>query len=582
MADKIVVEAEVKSNIGDVSKDASGLASEFKIMGVSLNSVKAGFKSAAVAAKASFATMRAGLISTGIGAFVVLIGSLVSYFTNTKRGADTLKRAMTGLGAVVSVITDLFSRVGETMVNAFKNPQQTIKDLWKALKKNIVNRITGVVDQFKALGKVIKSALSLDWDGVTEGAGEFGTALIQVGTGMDEIQQKNFANTLKGITTEIKKEAAAMMALEKRTQNLRDADNKFMVQKAKTRQEIEKARLNAEDETKSAEERLEALKTALSLEEKTTQRELELAAERLAIQKEEMALSENSAEDEERLAQLKVELIEKETASVKMRRRVVTEVNALEREILAEEKARAKEKQDIIDAEAKRLEDSAKRLEDSAKKKADDDKKRRDAEAAAEAAAAEESIRLAEEVAAKKKAVQEEMISNFISTINSSLEAQGNRIEAEYNREIELAEASGKDTEAIEEKFEAKRVALAEKQKKVKIGLATVSMYQSVVAAYNAGSELPGVGVVMGPVSAAAALAAGLANINAIMQTDVGGGGGGGSVSAADQPPAPQMMSGAFDISGGIAPEASKSYVVTDEMSNSQNQLANIRRRATI
>jgi hypothetical protein len=61
-----------------------------------------------------------------------------------------------------------------------------------------------------------------------------------------------------------------------------------------------------------------------------------------------------------------------------------------------------------------------------------------------------------------------------------------------------------------------------------------------------------------------------------------GGGGGGGGGGAVAQPPAPQMMSGAFDISGGVAPEATKAYVVTDEMSNSQNQLANIRRRATI
>ena len=58
-----------------------------------------------------------------------------------------------------------------------------------------------------------------------------------------------------------------------------------------------------------------------------------------------------------------------------------------------------------------------------------------------------------------------------------------------------------------------------------------------------------------------------------------GGGGGGGGGSAT---PAPQMMSGAFDISGGVAPEATRAYVVTDEMSNSQAQLANIRRRATI
>ena len=41
-------------------------------------------------------------------------------------------------------------------------------------------------------------------------------------------------------------------------------------------------------------------------------------------------------------------------------------------------------------------------------------------------------------------------------------------------------------------------------------------------------------------------------------------------------------MSGSFDISGGVEPEPIKAFVVTDEMSSSQNQLANIRRRATI
>ena len=59
-----------------------------------------------------------------------------------------------------------------------------------------------------------------------------------------------------------------------------------------------------------------------------------------------------------------------------------------------------------------------------------------------------------------------------------------------------------------------------------------------------------------------------------------GGGGGGGR--AASATPAPQMMSGQFELGGGIAPEPVKAFVVTDEMTNSQDQLANIRRRATI
>ena len=37
-----------------------------------------------------------------------------------------------------------------------------------------------------------------------------------------------------------------------------------------------------------------------------------------------------------------------------------------------------------------------------------------------------------------------------------------------------------------------------------------------------------------------------------------------------------------FELSGGIKPEPVKAFVVTDEMTNSQDQLANIRRRATI
>ena len=279
----------VKSNIGEVSKDAAGLAGEFKVMGVSLNSLKAGFVAVGRTAKASFATMKAGLISTGIGAFVILIGSLVTYFKNTKRGADTLAQGFAAIGAVVSVLTDRISKVGEAISFVFSG-------------------------QWKQAGEALKG-------------------------------------TFSGITAEVVEEAKAMAKLKKRLQELRDADNEFMVQKAKTRQEIERARLIAEDETKSAQERLDNLKKALELEKQTTEQEVELAKERVEIQKAEMHLSENMAEDEEKLAQLKARLVETETASIKMRRRVIMEVNALEREIAAEDKARRKAKLDAIKKE---------------------------------------------------------------------------------------------------------------------------------------------------------------------------------------------------------------------------------------
>jgi hypothetical protein len=323
MADKVVIEAEVKSNIGEVSKDASNAAGEFKIMGVSLNGVKAGFISAGASAKAMFGSIKAGLISTGIGAFIVAIGSLVSYFTNTKRGADTLQRAMAGLGAIVDVLTDAFSELGEIIIDTFTDPMPALKNFGNGLMKFLKDPTGATRDMF------VKATLAA-----------------------------------KDFKDELVEETAAMIALKKRTQELRDADNEFMIQKAKTRQEIEKARLIAEDETKSATERLANLKKALELEAKTTQAELVLARERMEIQKQEMLLSENLVEDEQKLAELKTAIIEKETASIKMRRRVVTEVNALEREIFAEEKSRAKEKQDLIDADAKDEIDLAKKVSD--------------------------------------------------------------------------------------------------------------------------------------------------------------------------------------------------------------------------
>ena len=97
----------VKSDIGDVTKDtekltkeASNAAGEFKVMGVSLNGVKKAFASAAVTAKGMFGTIKAGLISSGIGIFLIAIGALVQYFKDSEEGASKLKQITSALGVV--------------------------------------------------------------------------------------------------------------------------------------------------------------------------------------------------------------------------------------------------------------------------------------------------------------------------------------------------------------------------------------------------------------------------------------------------------------------------------------------------
>ena len=577
----------VKSNIGDVSKDAGNAASEFRVMGVSLNGVKAGFASAAVTAKGMFGTIKAGLISTGIGAFLVIIGSLLAYFKSTKRGAEMLERGLAGVGAVVNVITDYFSSFGETVVSAFSDPKQAIADLWEAIKTNIMNRVEGLIDTFGALGDTIKAAFSLDWEGVKAGAADFGESMIQTATGVDDLVGKMAAG-FKSLGDEIEKDVTAAMNLKRATQELRQAENDYSKERAQTMQEIQKARLEALDDSKTAEERLAALQKANDLELATTAKAIELQKERIRIQQQEMDLSENMQEDEDKLVELEVAKINMQTQSFQTQKRLATEMETLTNEIRANEKAA----QDKADKEEKERQKS-KQLDKIAaeewglERKIEGTKRETDEEFKIRIEAAKKLAKDEEDIEKQKQALKKQMLSDLKSAISSSLDAQGKMIENEYNKEKALAEANGKSTEAIDKKFEAKKTALAEKQKKVKIAMAMIDMYQSAVAAYGQGMAVPApAGLVMGPLAAGLAVAAGLANINSIMQTDVGAGGGGGGASATaptgSGSPAPQMMSGAFDLSGGTEPDAFKAFVVTDEMTNSQNQLANIRRRATI
>ena len=485
MADKVVIEAEVKSNIGDVSKDASGLVGEFKVMGVSLNGVKKAFVNVGRSAKASFATIKAGIASSGIGALVLAVGSLATYFTQTKSGADSLSKGLVGLNAGFSVLIDRVSMFAEGLQMMF-NPMTMRK-----------------------------------------GA-------------------KMMADAFKGIGTEIKNEVTAMTALEERLQSLRDAENEFMVQKAATRQEIERARLIAEDETKAASERLDNLKKALQLEEKTTKRELELAAERVAIQQEQMALSNNLVEDEEKLAQLKTDLIEKETASIKMRRRVVTEVNSLEREIAAEEKARRGEATTgLVEMDNMFEQGIKKRIELIGE------------------------LNKAEDFSfEKKKTIEMSLQELSEKRIEWDAMTQNEKLNLTKNTLNDLTKIAGEETEA---------------GKAMAITATTIDTFQSAQASFKSLAGIPVIGPALGGIAAAAAVAMGLKNIAAIRSANSSTTPSTSTMpDVSQQGPTPQMMSGAFDLSGGVAPEATRAYVVTDEMTNSQNQLANIRRRATI
>jgi len=357
MAEKVILKvvAETKGASKDMNKlssETKGATAQTTLLGGAMNMVRGAMLKVKVMSKLLFGSIRAGLISTGIGAFLVIIGSLISYFTSTKKGAEMLERALAGFGAVVSVITDRISALGGIIVDAFSNPKKAIADLWQAIKTNVVNRFTGLVDMFKATGKILKAVFTLDFDALKEGLGDYAESMVQVATGVDDLHTK-MADGVKSVTDEINEEVRAAIELKRIFQEIADTEREFNKERAQTNQEIAEAQLIAEDESKTLEERVAALQRANELELQTTQKALDLQKRKTEAKRQEVALGESLAEDLDALAEEEIKLINMQTRSFKIRKKLGVAVETLRTEARAKQKAREQEEIKAIQEVAK-------------------------------------------------------------------------------------------------------------------------------------------------------------------------------------------------------------------------------------
>ena len=515
------INIKVKSDIKDATQDAKGLASEFEVMGVSLNTIKTSFGKIIPIAKASFATIKAGIMSTGIGVLVIALGSVITYLTQTKKGAEVLEKGLKTMGAAISVITDRVSKFGGAVIKFFKG-------------------------DFKGAAEDAKASVS-------------------------------------GVVAEIKEEVKETIKMVGAQQKLRDAQRDLNVETAKSVAFVEQQKLIAEDVTKTYAEREEAAKTAFAKEQELENKRIALAEENLRLKQQEVGMGESMAEDLDALAEAEIELANIKQESAGRQISLQNFLNGLRATEKAEKEAEAAEVQ--------------------AKKDEEDEKEKERIKTEGEELRAirEENMLLEiedlKERALKKLEIERlaelERIKDFENF--KELEAEINKKYARAEEELEEKKVEWADI-TTEQKVDLAKNAFqnmskilgeeTEAGKAMAIMAATISTYQSAVSSYNSLAGIPVVGPALGAIAAGAAIAMGLKNIQAIRSAKPeGGGGGGGSVSAGaggGGTPAPEMLSGAFDLSGVNEPEPVQAYVVTDDMTNSQDKLANIRRRATI
>lgn len=160
------------------------------------------------------------MLGLGIGALLVVLASLVSWFTKTQKGVEAANKIMGALGATVNVLIDRAGKLGSALVNLF----------------------TG---NFKQAGNDAKS--------------------IFAGIGDEIVNETKQAWKLAEVLNEIDKREVMLS-----------------MSRAANRAEIEKLKKAADDQTLSTQERIKAAEKAAEIEKKDLAVQTELAEARLA------------------------------------------------------------------------------------------------------------------------------------------------------------------------------------------------------------------------------------------------------------------------------------------------------------
>ena len=464
---KEIIEAEVKSNIGEVAKDTEQLAEATK-------DAEKGFKGIGSTIKG----MGTALKAAGIGLVVALFAKLMDVFRQNQSVVDFFNVAMESLSIAFN---DLFKFLSNNIgavtgyfKSIFEDPKQSIIDFGTSIKENLIERFESLMDTFGHLGKALKHLFDGEYQDAWQSVKDAGKESVDIITGVDGSVDK-ITETVTKATKVIKDYAKSTIDTATTMVELRKQSELAAVQVQGLIEEYdrqaEKLRQVRDDETKTFEERI-------------------AANEELG-----RVLKE---QEEEMLKLIDIRILEAELDKKNN--------NSLENQI-----------------------------------------------------ALQEALNEKKAVEAQITGFQSEQLTNQVSLQKEQTQFALENADAQIQAYSDLAGALS---------------SLAGDNKALAVAQATIDTFAGANKAFAQGG-------VAGFVTGAAIIASGLANVRKILDTDVGGGGGGGSVPSDTGTPAPQVLSGAFTLGGGEA-QPVQAYVVTDDMTNNQNKLANIRRRATI
>ena len=286
----------------------------------------------------SLKILRGAVISTGIGALVVALGSLIAYFTSTQEGIDKVNKVLTPLKVLFQTLWGVVQNVGKALVEAFTHPKQLLLDLGKFMQEQIINRATAIIDAFKGLGNILTG-------NVKEGVKQVGDAALQAATGVKDVVGK-VKEAGKAVSDTIGEAIKRGQRIEEINQKLSSSEADFIEQTAKLKQEFKEQNMIAEDTTKTFAEREAAARKSIEIQKKINK----LATDRNDLEQEllnlKFASNDTSDADRAELAKKKAELAEQRTAMVEAVTTQNNKVNTIHKAAADEQAKQRKEASD--------------------------------------------------------------------------------------------------------------------------------------------------------------------------------------------------------------------------------------------
>lgn len=282
--------------------------------------------------------LRGAIIATGIGALVVVLGSLIAYFTSTQEGIDKVNKVLTPLKVVFQTLIGVVQNFGKYLLEAITHPKQMLIDLLDFLKGQFMNRLNGMIDIFKGIGKIITGDIK-------EGIKQVGEAAAQTVTGVENVVGK-VKDAGKAMSDTIDEAVKRGQRIEEINQKLSSSEADFIQQTAELKQLFKEQNMIAEDTTKTFAEREEAAKKSIEIQKQINK----LAEDRNGLEQEllnlKFASNDTSDADRAELAKKKAELAEQAAARIEAITTQNNKVNTIRKAANDQANAQAKEAAD--------------------------------------------------------------------------------------------------------------------------------------------------------------------------------------------------------------------------------------------